>query len=290
MNAKILEQKGLPQSKVLLYVFSTAEGDLESFKVNIAPFTIDQPQIVMPHVFKQLLKKLRTHGIHSYPHHNMLYIVFERGDPQVLTYLNNTVADFTNRFQGVVSYEPSSISTTILSPATDPSHFVIVRSLIYSYLCSYFRSREKSGYVSLTRRAKEGLKAILVCEDIGSSGEYAFKVCRGLRILLEVTPKQRGYIWVDMITQAFMVDEVLRRMWSLSPYEMKKYGPLHGINLYEEYLRRATLSPKERAQLIEEYLRVYGFGDSITIRYYVYIPEADGFDEREILFNRIELT
>jgi len=288
MNTEITKQKDPPQSKVLLYVFSTDEGVFKSFKVNVVPFTINQPQVVMPHVFKHLLKELRIWGVHAYPHHDMLYVVFERRELPVVAYLNNTVAGFADRFRGTVGYEPSGISTTSLSPATDPSHFVIVRSLLYSYLRN--KLHRKNGYVSLTRGAKEGLKAVLDCEDIGSSGEYVFKVCRGLRVLFEVTPKQRGYIWVDMVTQAYMVDEASSSAWSLSPREMKEYGSLYGISVYEKYSKRAILSPKERAQLIESYLRVYGFNDSITIRYYVYIPEAEDFTEEEVLFSRVRFA
>jgi DNA-binding transcriptional ArsR family regulator len=181
-----------------------------------------------------------------------------------------------------------------LSPADDPSHFLITRSLIYSYLKSVVQFRRKGTYIPLkSRRLREGLRIFIsahpLCEDAGGTDLYSFKICRGLRMLFEVTPKYRGYLWVDAITEAFE-ESFDGSQRTLSHHEMKQLSNKLGIKLYNKYLEKARMEPKNRAKFIDDFLTTQlNISNSINIKYYVYRAERREFEEVNIVFKRLTL-
>ena len=273
----------------LLYVFATNENAVQSLPVNTVKFVVKESQFVYPLLFQVLLNNLRIRGIHAFPHHNKLYIVFERENRDMLKMLNYEVENFITEknLRSMVEYDLINFDIERLTPAANPSHFVIFRFLLYSYLRNFFGSKIQGVLETLRFKGceEEGLRIFIVCEDVskGSSGQYQLKICQGLRFLLEMTPKQRAMLWVDLITIAIKIDQKTGRATSLSSNKLKEISD----NVYLEYLRRARPSPKNRAKLIEDYLQILEIKDSLTVSYYVYIPERDSFDKVELRFERV---
>jgi hypothetical protein len=273
----------------LLYVFATEENTVQSLTVNTVKFTVKEPQLVYPLFFRVLLNNLRMGGVHAFLHHNKLYIAFERGDHDLLKLLNDEVKRFVAEMnlQSMVEYDLANFDVERLAPANDPSHFVIFRSLFYSYLRNFFSNKIQRIIETLRfEKLEEGLRVLIVCEDMpeGSSAHYQLKICQGLRFLLEVTQKQRAMLWVDLITIAIKIDQRTGRVISLSSTKLKEISD----KVYLEYLYKARPSPKNRAKLIEDYLQILGIKDSLTVPYHVYIPEADSFDRVELRFERVK--
>jgi len=274
----------------LLYVFATEENAVQNLIVNTIKFAVKKsPQFVYPLIFQIFLNNLRVGGIHAFPHHNKLYMVFERGDHSLLEFLNDKVKDFIDKMylQNMVEYNLAYFDTEKLTPVSNPSHFVIFRSLLYSYLRNFFSNKvQRAQRTPKVEKLEEGLRIPIVCEDISGdiSHQYLLKICQGLRFLLEVTSKQRAMLWVDLITIAIEIDQKTGRATSLSSNKLKKISD----NVYLEYLRRARPNPKNRAKLIEDYLQILEIKDSLTISYYVYIPELDSFDKVELRFERVK--
>jgi len=273
----------------LLYVFATEENAVQSLTVNTVKFTVKEPQLAYPTFFRVLLNNLRRGGVHAFPHHNKLYIAFERGDHDLLKLLNDEVKRFVAEMylQNMVEYNLANFDAERLAPANDPSHFVIFRSLFYSYLRNFFSNKIQRIIETLRfEKLEEGLRVLIVCEDMpeGSSAHYQPKICQGLRLLLEVTQKQRAMLWVDLITIAIKIDQRTGRVVSLSSTKLKEISD----KVYLKYLYKARPSPKNRAELVENYLQILGIKDSLTVPYYVYIPEADSFDRVELRFERVK--
>jgi len=285
-----------PSPKIQMHVFSTEEGVFEKFKLNSIPFPIVEPQKLMPSIFKGLLPELRKRGIHAYPHKNKLYLFYISNSENMLNTLIHSITNFVNKqHNSVLSNADLIIQMKIeeLSPADDPSHFLITRSLIYSYLKSVVQYR-KGTYVPLeSRKLREGLRIFFstspLCEDAGEADLYSFKICRGVKMLFEVTPEYRGRLWVDAITEAFEESfEGFRR--SLSHHEMKQLSNELGLELYDKYLEKAIMEPKNRAKFIDDFLTtILNIGDSINIKYYVYRAEGHKFEEVNIIFKRLTL-
>jgi hypothetical protein len=286
-----------PSPKIQVYVFSTEESVFEKFKLNSIPFPIAEPQKVMPSIFKVLLPELRKRGIHAYPHKNKLYLFFVSNRENLLNSLGDSITNFISGHSRSV-FGDTSLMTQLkieeLSPADDPSHFFITRSLIYSYLKSIVQYRRNDIYIPLeSRRLREGLRIFIstppLCEDVGEADLYSFKICRGLRMLFEVTPKYKGRLWVDAITEAFEEGfEGFRR--SLSHHEMKRLSNELGLELYDKYLEKARMDPKNRAEFIDDFLaRKLNICDDINIKYYVYNVESRKFEEVNIVFKRLTL-
>jgi hypothetical protein len=274
----------------LLYVFATEENVVQNLIVNTIKFAVkESPQLVYPLVFQIFLNNLRVLGIHAFPHHNKLYMVFERGDQSLLEFLNDEVKDFVDKMhlQNMVEYNLAYFDTEKLAPVNNPSHFVIFRSLLYSYLRNFFSNKIQRAQGTLKfEKLEEGLRILIDCEDMpeGSSSQYLLKICQGLRFLLEVTQKQRAMLWVDLITIAIKIDQRTGRVVSLSSTKLKEISD----KVYLEYLYKAKPSPKNRAELIEDYLQILGIKDSLTVPYHMYIPEADSFDRVELRFERVK--
>jgi len=285
-----------PSLKIQVYVFSTEEGVFEKFKLNSMPFPIAEPQKMMPSIFKGLLPELRKRGIHAYPHKNKLYLFFVSNRENLLNSLGDSITNFISGHSRSV-FGDANLTTRLkieeLSPADDPSHFFITRSLIYSYLKSIVQYR-KGTYIPLeSRRLREGLRIFIskppLCEDAGEADLYSFKICRGLRMLFEVTPKYRGYLWVDAITEAFE-ESFDGSQRTLSHHEMKQLSNKLGIKLYNKYLEKARMEPKNRAKFIDDFLTTeLNISDSINIKYYVYRPGRREFEEVNIVFKRLTL-
>ena len=283
--------------KIQIYVFSTEEGVFEKFKLNSIPFPVVEPQKVMPSIFKGLLPELRERGIYAYPHKNKLYLFFISNHENILNSLTDSITNFVNKQYNSVLDNADLIrqmKIEELSPADNPSHFLITRSLIYSYLKSVVQFRRKGTYIPLkSRRLREGLRIFVsshpLCEDVEGTDLYSFKICRGLRMLFEVTPKYRGYLWVDAITEAFE-ESFDGSQRTLSHHEMKQLSNKLGIKLYDKYLEKARMEPKNRAKFIDDFLTTkLNISDSINIKYYVYRPERCEFEEVNIVFKRLTL-
>jgi hypothetical protein len=282
-NAKI--QESIPPCSVFLYVFSTDEGALKKLSVNRIPFLINEPRIVLGLLFRKLLPNLREQKIHAYPHNNMLYVFFEEKHEDTLSRLEKIVGDFANKLRNAVSCNPKDVEVEELFPGSNVSHFLIARSLLYSYLKNILRGRDV--YIPLSsKRAREGLRVFVSRENIGEDDTHSYKICKGLRFLFEVTPKYRGHLWVDAITEAFEEDlsGSLRR---LSHYEMKKLSSELNMELYSEYLRRARMDPKTRAKWIENSLTRLNVKDLIVVKYYIYNVMRKTFDEICVPFRKL---
>jgi hypothetical protein len=229
----------------LLYVFATEENAVQSLTVNTVKFTVKEPQLVYPMFFRILLNNLRRGGVHAFPHHNKLYIAFEREYHDLLKLLNDEVKRFVAEMhlQSMVEYDLANFDTERLAPTNDSSHFVIFRSLSYSYLRNFFSSKIQRITETLRfEKLEEGLRVFILCEDMpeGSSAHYQLKICQGLRFLLEVTPKQRAMLWVDLITIAIKIDQRARRAVSLSSDKLKEISD----KVYQKYVRKARPDPK----------------------------------------------
>jgi DNA-binding transcriptional ArsR family regulator len=286
-----------PSPKIQVYVFSTEEGVFEKFKLNSIPFPVVEPQKVMPSIFKGLLPELRERGIYAYPHKNKLYLFFISNRENILNSLTDSITNFVNKQYNSVLGNADLIrqmKIEELSPADNPSDFLITRSLIYSYLKSVVQFRRKGTYIPLkSRRLREGLRIFIsahpLCEDVEGTDLYSFKICRGLRMLFEVTPKYRGYLWVDAITEAFE-ESLDGSQRTLSHHEMKRLSNKLGIELYDKYLEKARMEPKNRAKFIDDFLTAeLNISDSINIKYYVYRLERREFEEVNIVFKRLTL-
>jgi DNA-binding transcriptional ArsR family regulator len=283
--------------KIRIYVFSTEEGVFEKFKLNSIPFPVVEPQKVMPSIFKGLLPELRERGIYAYPHKNKLYLFFISNRENMLNSLTDSITNFVNKQHNSVLGNADLIrqmKIEDLSPADDPSHFLITRSLIYSYLKSVVQFRRKGTYIPLkSRRLREGLRIFVsahpLCEYVEGTDLYSFKICSGLRMLFEVTPKYRGYLWVDAITEAFE-ESFDGSQRTLSHHEMKQLSNKLGIKLYDKYLEKARMEPKNRAKFIDDFLTTeLNISDSINIKYYVYRPGRREFEEVNIVFKKLTL-
>jgi hypothetical protein len=286
---KPMHREGDSQHKIFLFVFSTSEGVFERFKVNAIPFIIHDPKTMMRPIFRELLRGVRDLGVHAYPHENMLYMIFRVRGRTVISTLKDALDSFAKKHQRAVHYTLNNFRINELSPASNPSHFTVVRSLLYSYFKSIFY---KSGaYIPLShKRTREGLRITIpdFCENVGDiySGEYTYKICYGLKFLFEVTPRHRGHLWIDVFTEV-LEESLSDRHRSLSHHEMKHID----VKLYRRYLEKARMNPRERAKLVEglllNLLRTFNVKDSIEVKYYIYDANTDNFNEERIVFERL---
>jgi hypothetical protein len=283
---KPMRREGDSQHKIFLFVFSTSEGVFEKFKVNVTPFIIHDPKTMMRPIFRELLREVRDLGVHAYPHENMLYMIFRVRGRIVISSLREALDSFAKKHLGAVNYTLNNFRINELSPASNPSHFTVVRSLLYSYFRSMFY--RSGAYIPLShRRTREGLRITIpdFCENISNiySGEYTYKICYGLKFMFEVTPRHRGHLWIDVFTEV-LEESLSGRLRSLSHHEMKHID----VKLYKRYLEKARMNPHERADLIEGFLsRTFNIKDSIEVEYYIYDVNIGNFNEEKIVFKRL---
>jgi hypothetical protein len=283
---KPMHREGDSQHKIFLFVFSTSEGVFERFKVNAIPFIIHDPKSMMQSIFRELLREVRDLEVHAYPHGNMLYMIFRVRGRTVINSLREVLDGFAKKHPGAVRYTLNDFRISELSPAGSPSHFTITRSLLYSYFRSIFY--RSGAYIQLShRKTREGLRITVpdFCENVSDiySGEYTYKICYGLKFLFEVTPRHRGHLWIDVFTEV-LEENLFDRPRSLSHHEMKRID----VKLYRKYLEKARMNPRERANLIEEFLsRTFNVKDLIEVKYYIYDVNTDNFNEERIVFKRL---
>jgi hypothetical protein len=116
-----IDSSTIQRVDVLLYVLATVENAIQSLTVNTVRFVVKEPQLVYPLIFRVLLNNLRIRGVYAFPHHNKLYIVFERGDHSLLKLLNDGVKDFVDKMylQNMVEYDLDIlIQKNLLLPIT----------------------------------------------------------------------------------------------------------------------------------------------------------------------------
>jgi hypothetical protein len=98
-----------------------------------------------------------------------------------------------------------------------------------------------------------------------------------------VTPRHRGHLWIDVFTEV-LEENLFDRPRSLSHHEMKRID----VKLYRKYLEKARMNPRERANLIEEFLsRTFNVKDLIEVKCYIYDVNTDNFNEERIVFKRL---
>jgi len=307
VNAK--EQK---KREIFFYTFSTDEGALKEFSVNFVPFVIKQSQLVNRKVFRELLPMLSNNGVIAYPHFNKFFMIFDL-DPTKVNIFEHTskiLTDFikSERIDELIDYKtitPQNIEHLYLypDPDTNPSHFMIVRQLIYSLLkrriLETMRSQPHSKksekeerrrpYIPLSRRkTKTGLRMFLDCENIGETGQGDVLICRGIKLFLEVTPKYTGLIWVDLAVEVYLSSPT--EFKNLSPSEMKALSNELGFDLYKKFLSKSAVQPDVRITETEGYLAELEFTNTIPIRYYVYSHQLRRFTEVSIVFQRVKAT
>jgi hypothetical protein len=286
---KPMRREGDSQHKIFLFVFSTSEGVFERFKVNATPFIVYDPKTMMRPIFRELLRELGDLGVHAYPHENMLYMIFRVRGRMIISSLRGALDSFAKKYQRTVSYTLNNFRINELSPASNPSHFTVVRSLLYSYFRSMFY--RSGAYIPLShRRTREGLRITIpdFCENISDiySGEYTYRICHGLKFLFEVTPRHRGHLWIDVFTEV-LEENLSGRLRSLSHHEIKHID----VKLYKRYSEKARMNPRERAKLVEglllNLLRTFNVKDSIEVKYYIYDANTNNFNEERIVFKRL---
>jgi hypothetical protein len=300
------------ERKIFFYTFSTDEDILKEFPVNSALFAIKQPQLVNRIVFYELLPMLSSNGVIAYPHFNKLFMIFDL-DPtkvDIFEHINNLLTSFIKdrRLEGLIDYDTitqQNIEYVHLKPDPDknPSHFIIVRQLIYSFLkrrvleVIWSQRRGKKGgregkrrpYIPLSqRKTKSGLRVFLECESLGETSQGEVLICRGIKLLLEVTPKYTGLLWVDLAVETYLMSSTGSK--SLSPSEMKTLSSELGLDLYQEFYGKASVSPNVRSNDIERYLAELGFTDAIPIKYYIYSSHSGTFTQVSINFQRVKAT
>jgi hypothetical protein len=286
-NNPVLPGEKLSRPGILFYIFLTDEKALEKLRVNVIPLSVQKPEKGYPLIFRELLPSLRLRGIDAFPHNNLLYFMFGSNQKSIINALKTTLDSFYTHSEDALTYTWRTPSIEELIPYDNPSHFVITRSLLYSY---FKRTWQNKGRKILLRRTmvREGLRVYLTCKHIASSSEYNYKICTGLRILFEITPKYRGYLWFDIITQAFEENEIYREFKPLSHNEMKTLGKRLSLNLYDVYLKEARMNPRERAEKISDFLKNYlNIADAISINSYIYNPLGDRFEEVTLKFNKL---
>ncbi|MCC5997663.1 MAG: hypothetical protein LM573_01155 [Thermofilum sp.] len=277
----------LSRPGILFYTFLTDEKALEKLRVNAIPLSVHKPEKGYPLIFRDLLPSLRLIGIDAFPHNNLLYFMFGNNQESIINTLRITLDRFCTNSEDALTYTWRTPSLEELIPYDNPSHFIITRSLLYSY---FKRTWQTKGRIILLRRAmvREGLRVYLTCKDVASSSEYNYRICTGLRILFEVTPKHRGYLWFDIITQAFEENEIMGKTKPLSHREMKTLGKRLSINLYEKYLQEARMNPRDRAEKINDLLKNYlNIGNVISINGYIYDPLGNRFEEITLKFKKL---
>uniref|UniRef100_A0A7C1GPU5 Uncharacterized protein n=1 Tax=Thermofilum adornatum TaxID=1365176 RepID=A0A7C1GPU5_9CREN len=277
----------LSRPRILFYIFLTDEKALEKLRVNAIPLSVQKPEKGYPLIFRDLLPSLRLIGIDAFPHNNLLYFMFGNNQKSIINDLRITLDRFYTNSKDALTYTWRTPSLEELIPYDNPSHFVITRSLLYSYFKRTWRNKSR---IILLRRSmvREGLRVYLTCEDAASSSKYNYRICTGLRILFEVTPKHRGYLWFDITTQAFKENEIDRETKPLSHREMKTLGKILSINLYDKYLREARMNPRDRAEKINDLLKNYlNIDNVISINGYIYDPLGDRFEEIILKFKKL---
>jgi hypothetical protein len=297
------------ERKIFFYAFSTGEGAFNEFPANSVPFVIKQPQLVNKKIFRELLPTLSSNGIIAYPHFNKLFMVFDL-DPakvSIFEHTNNVLAGFikNGHLEEFVDYkaiEPQNIEYVHLQPDLDknPSHFTITRQLIYSLLKRRILEitwgqhyGEKKGkrrpYIPLSRpKTKSGLRVFLDREGLGMTSKGEVLICRGIKLLFEVTPKYTGLIWVDLAVEAYLMSPTEHK--TLSPSEMKDLSNELDFDLYQKFYEEASVPPNVRSSEIEKYLAELGFTDAIPINYYVYSSQSRMFTQVSIMFQRVKAT
>jgi len=278
----------LSRPGILFYIFLTDEKALEKLRVNAIPLSVQKPEKGYPLIFRDLLPSLRLIGIDAFPHNNLLYFMFGSNQKSIINDLRTTLNNFYTYSKDALTYTWRPPSLEELIPYDNPSHFAITRSLLYSYFKRIWRNKSR---IILLRRSmvKEGLRVYLTCEDVTSSSKYNYRICTGLRILFEVTPKHRGYLWFDIITQVFFEEnEINGKTKPLSHREMKTLGKRLSINLYDKYLQEARMNPRDRAEKINDLLKNYLNVDNvISINGYIYNPLGDRFEEITLKFKKL---
>ncbi|MEM0215892.1 hypothetical protein [Thermofilum sp.] len=277
----------LSRPGILFYIFLTDEKALEKLRVNAIPLSVQKPEKGYPLIFRDLLPSLRLIGIDAFPHNNLLYFMFGNNQKSIINDLRITLDRFYTNSKDALTYTWRTPSLEELISYDNPSHFVITRSLLYSYFKRTWRNKSR---IILLRRSmvREGLRVYLTCEDVASSSEYNYRICTGLRILFEVTPKHRGYLWFDIITQAFEENEIDRETKPLSHREMKTLSKRLSINLYDKYLQETRMNPRDRAEKINDLLKNYLNVDNvISINDYIYNPLGERFEEITLKFKKL---
>jgi len=286
--------EGSVELKPTIIVFSTSEKELNQFIVNSVLFDVKEPQSLMPLIFRTLIPELRLRGVYAYPHRGKLYFISSPGidsAEKLLTGLCGALNKFYEeavkqvcRSGECLKHACQNITVDIalenLNPVENISDFIIVRSIAYEYLRSMFY--RKAVLSHLDNRGREGLTAYLKHLHKRSIGEYTYTIVQGLRFFLEVTPKGRGRLWIDMVTRTREENPLdpSQRPRFLSHHEMKERSE----EMYRAYLSNARLPPHERYSKIDEYLRTLGIDDKIEVRYAVFNPETRSMESRALVF------
>jgi len=275
-----------------LTLFPTSVGELNQFTVNSVMLDVKEPQSLMPTIFRILIPGLRLRGIYAYPHRSKLYFISSQG-LDTAEKLVSSLCEALNEFHEKVvkqvcgsgtclQYTCKDIAVENLNPVENISNFVIVRSIVYNYLKSMFY--RNAVFSHLDNRGREGLtvylKRLYECTD----EDCVHTIVQGVRFFLEVTPKSRGRLWVDMVTRTReeCFTGLTQRPRFLSHHEMKERSE----EMYRAYLSNARLPPHERYSKIDEYLRTLGIDDKIEVRYTIFNPETRSMESRALVFVR----
>jgi len=271
-----------------LPLYQTGEGELHSLALNYIYFPIEKPQECFRPLFEHLPYDLWLAGIFSYHHENNLYLVFQVSSKNLLKEINKQLNVFIEKhvecfpkdFINWVCQEKKkeldfadSVMMTKLYPSKSHKDFIIVRSIIHGYLRKIYGygkgviSKESTVYVYRVPKSENSYIS-----------ENKF-IRQGIKFMFEVTPKERGRIWFDVVTHAFKVDElgITRR---LSHSEMKQ----ESLGFYRKYLSLAWMKPKLRCNTLMKMLSALSIQDNIIIKYYVWNSSKQQFEEYVIKF------
>lgn len=278
---------------IVLPVYTTNEEAFTKFYANTISFKIKKPKEAEDIIFYQPSPSMRDRGIHSYPHYNRLYIILQhqfRDRNELVSIIRKSIDEKLGGCTDCVEYDPDTLSIEELSPTTNESHFIIVRHLIYSLIYGLLKTLVTSRFVGLesSEREREGLT--IYCDTLYSEDTYieikggivpaTIDINRYLRLLFEVTPRGRGRIWFDIVTEAYLNTPIKELSKRLSHHEMKH----RSRKLYNIYREKAQMKPSDRfregAERAKQFIeRIIG-----SLCYYVYLPDKDMFESKCVSF------